>query len=61
MFTKIGENFGENSIENECGLLPQSMGPGLADTNPLRTDEAKRAILGNVSMQVVLPVGKIAN
>ena len=20
--TKIGENFGENSIENECGLLP---------------------------------------
>ena len=21
-FTKIGENFGENSLENECGLLP---------------------------------------
>ena len=26
MFTKIGENFGENSIENECGLLPHSKG-----------------------------------
>ena len=23
MFTKVGENFGENSTENECGLLPQ--------------------------------------